>query len=241
MTHAPWATGPQLFRRTFARRCPRLRVEVLEDRAVPSVLYDEAVSGDLSDSQSAPTPLTTALGTNSVLGTVGGATGSQDWLTLHIPTGMQLDSLVLFAYVSADPQGFIGVQQGTTFVGSTFSPESYLGYAHFGTAAANNGPPTNLVGANILPIMADPSSAPGSQGFDPPLAAGDYTFLIQQLGSNTTYRFDFNTSVPLAPDLTIVKTHAGNFTQGDADDTYTITVANGGNAATSGTVTVTDV
>ncbi|HKB04920.1 MAG TPA: cadherin-like domain-containing protein, partial [Gemmataceae bacterium] len=75
----------------------------------------------------------------------------------------------------------------------------------------------------------------------PPLAAGDYTFLIQQLGSATTYRFDFNTSDAPAPDLTIAKTHVGDFTQGDADDTYTINVTNDGNATTSGTVTVTDV
>jgi uncharacterized repeat protein (TIGR01451 family) len=45
-----------------------------------------------------------------------------------------------------------------------------------------------------------------------------------------------------AADLTITKTHAGNFRQGDAADTYTITVSNAGPGATSGSdaVTVTD-
>src|SRR5262245_23544408 len=220
MSRAPWVTGWRYARPSPARR-RRLGIEILEDRAVPSVLYDEAVSGDLSNSGGTPTPLTAALGTNSVLGTVGAPTGSQDWLTLHVPTGMQLGSLVLFAYNSTDDQGFIGVQQGTTFVGGTLNPASYLGYAHFGTGAGNNGPPMNLVGADLLPIMGSPATSPGSQGFTPPLAAGDYTFLIQQLGANTTYRFDFNTAVAPAPDLTVVKTHAGDFTQGDADDTYT--------------------
>src|SRR6202021_2832782 len=42
------------------------------------------------------------------------------------------------------------------------------------------------------------------------------------------------------PDLTIAKTANGTFTQGDAADTYTITVSNAGGASTSGTVTVTD-
>jgi uncharacterized repeat protein (TIGR01451 family) len=42
------------------------------------------------------------------------------------------------------------------------------------------------------------------------------------------------------PDLTITKTHSGNFVQGDAADTYTITVTNSGGATTSGTVTATD-
>jgi uncharacterized protein (TIGR03437 family) len=42
------------------------------------------------------------------------------------------------------------------------------------------------------------------------------------------------------PDLTITKTHNGNFTQGQAGGSYTITVTNSGTASTSGAVTVTD-
>jgi hypothetical protein len=42
------------------------------------------------------------------------------------------------------------------------------------------------------------------------------------------------------PDLTISKTHTGNFTQGQTGATYTITVTNNGSASTGGTVTVTD-
>ena len=42
------------------------------------------------------------------------------------------------------------------------------------------------------------------------------------------------------PDLTITKTHAGNFTQGQVGATYTITVTNSGAGPTVGTVTVVD-
>ncbi|MGC2322347.1 MAG: galactose oxidase-like domain-containing protein [Terriglobales bacterium] len=42
------------------------------------------------------------------------------------------------------------------------------------------------------------------------------------------------------PDLTVSKTHAGNFIQGQTGGSYTITATNSGGAATSGTVTVTD-
>ena len=42
------------------------------------------------------------------------------------------------------------------------------------------------------------------------------------------------------PDLTIAKTHAGNFTQGQTGATYTLTVTNSGTGPTSGTVTVTE-
>lgn len=49
-----------------------------------------------------------------------------------------------------------------------------------------------------------------------------------------------NTTINPVPDLTIAKSHSGNFTQGQVGATYSITVTNSGAAATSGTVTVTD-
>jgi uncharacterized repeat protein (TIGR01451 family) len=48
------------------------------------------------------------------------------------------------------------------------------------------------------------------------------------------------TTINQLPDLTIVKSHSGNFTQGQAGATYSITATNSGSAATSGVVTVTD-
>ena len=42
-------------------------------------------------------------------------------------------------------------------------------------------------------------------------------------------------------DLTITKTHSGNFTQGDTADTYIIGVANVGSLPSSGTITVADI
>ena len=48
-------------------------------------------------------------------------------------------------------------------------------------------------------------------------------------------------TAPLPPsDLTVTKTHTGNFTQGDTDRNYRITVTNSGTGATSGSVSVTD-
>jgi uncharacterized repeat protein (TIGR01451 family) len=48
------------------------------------------------------------------------------------------------------------------------------------------------------------------------------------------------TTINQLPDLTIAKTHTGNFTQGQSNASYTLTVTNNGNSATTGTVTVTD-
>src|SRR6185295_14769883 len=48
------------------------------------------------------------------------------------------------------------------------------------------------------------------------------------------------TTINQLPDLTIAKSHSGNFTQGQVGATYSITATNSGSAATSGTVTVVD-
>ena len=48
------------------------------------------------------------------------------------------------------------------------------------------------------------------------------------------------TPIGRGPDLTITKTHTGNFTQGQTGAVYSLTVTNRGAAATTGTVSVTD-
>jgi hypothetical protein len=174
-----------------------LVITVTSSRA--TVIWNESVNGNLSASQSAPTPFTLAEGTNSIIGTVTGGTDPADWVTLTIPTGLQLSSDVLAAYSSTDQQGFTGVQAGTAFVGNPeTSASAYLGYAHFGTGATNGSlPRTDLVGDDLLPIMGNTADAAGSQGFTPPLPSGSYVFIIQQLGAATNYQFDFGvTAVP---------------------------------------------
>src|SRR5262249_11332926 len=48
------------------------------------------------------------------------------------------------------------------------------------------------------------------------------------------------TTVNQLADMTVAKSHTGNFTQGDVGAMYTITATNSGTGATSGTVTVVD-
>ena len=168
-----------------------------------ATIYDEAVSGDLSNDKGAPTALTLTPGSNSVIGTVNGfapGTDPQDWVSFTIPTGFVMTSYINSKYDSTDPQGFTGFQFGSSFSGDEFVAISYAGYAHFGFAATNpdGTPPVSTVGVNLLPLMTDPSFAPGTTGFTPPLAAGTYTFLIQQGNPVTTgYQFDMTIrSVP---------------------------------------------
>ena len=171
--------------------------------AVPAkaTVYREAVLGDLSNNPAAPTALTLTPGSNSVIGTVNGfppgGTDPQDWVSFTIPTGFVMTSYVNAKYVSSDPQGFTGFQFGSSFSGDVFDPLSYAGYAHFGTGAQNPDgslPPSSTVGVDLLPLMADPSFAPGTSGFTPPLGPGTYTFLIQQ-GDPVTTGYRFNMTV----------------------------------------------
>ncbi|HZZ29119.1 MAG TPA: PEP-CTERM sorting domain-containing protein [Pirellulales bacterium] len=162
--------------------------------------YNESTSTDLSNNQAAPTSFSLTSGTNPVIGNVGAAVGDmQDWIAVSVPSGFQLSSLILHSYISNDVQGFTGFQAGSAFSGNPqTAPSAYEGYTHFGTAAQNGVlAAVNLVGQDLLPVMANPADAPGSQGFTPPLAAGTYTFLVQQSGASTSYEFDFGvTAVP---------------------------------------------
>src|SRR5436305_4065386 len=174
---------------------------VLAAAPAKAIIFDEAVSGDLSNNKAAPTALTLTPGLNSVIGTVAGfppeGTDPQDWVSFTIPAGFVMTSYVNSKYDSTDPQGFTGFQFGSAFLGDEFIEGSYAGYAHFGTAANNpDGNPvsSSTVGVNLLPLMADPSFAPGTTGFTPPLAAGTYTFLIQQ-GNPVTTGYQFNMTV----------------------------------------------
>src|SRR5262249_22608840 len=146
------------------------------------VIHDESVNGDLSNDQANPTHFDLVPGVSRIIGLVDGAADIQDWVSIKVPVGSVMTAYTNSAYTSADVQGFTGFQNGTSFIGSAFTAGNYAGFSHFGTGAQNGSfPAMNLVGVNLLPIMADPLAAPGAQGFTPPLGAGNYTFLIQQL------------------------------------------------------------
>src|SRR4029077_13961349 len=122
-----------------------------------AIIFDETVSGDLSNNQAAPTALTLTPGFNSVIGTVNGFDNGdgQDWVSFTIPTGFVMISYVNARYNSSDDQGFTGFQFGSSFPGgvdSEFNAANYAGYAHFGTEANNpNDNPTSssTVGVNL--------------------------------------------------------------------------------------------
>ncbi len=63
---------------------------------------------------------------------------------------------------------------------------------------------------------------------------------VNTANDNASDITNINPTGVTAPDMTIAKSHTGNFTQGQTGATYNLTVTNSGNAATSGVVTITD-
>ncbi|HEV3416857.1 MAG TPA: PEP-CTERM sorting domain-containing protein [Pirellulales bacterium] len=178
---------------------------VLSAAPALAVIYNEGVSGDLSNNQLAPTPLTLSAGSNSITGTVGGS-DNRDWVALTVPAGMKMTSYVNSSYAGTDLQGFTGFRFGSTFPGDPMSAGSYAGYSHFGLGATNgsgangvnNGNALTTVGVDLFSAKYMPNNnasggtAAGSTGFTPPLGPGTYTFLIQQDGTNISYQFTMN-------------------------------------------------
>ena len=124
-----------------------------------------------------------------------------------------------------------------TPAGTTFSSASGTGWT------CTNGAGTTVCTSTQF-VAPGGSLPPISLVFNIPISAlSGYTNTANVSGggeSNTANNSAFDTTVVLAPaDLTISKSHAGNFTAGN-QGVYGITVTNVGTASTSGTVTVTD-
>lgn len=156
--------------------------------ASAAVIYDEAIDGDFSGDRSNPTSLGTLdMGTHSLTAT--SLAGDLEYVTFTIPAGRALGSLNLTGFVGLDDVGFLAIQSGSVF---TVTPAEaagdvsvLLGYTHFGSGGLAG---TAVVGTDILDELG---SGPGSTGFTPPLAAGNYTLWIQQTQATpTTYSLD---------------------------------------------------
>jgi hypothetical protein len=159
-----------------------------------AIIYNEAVSGDLSNSGLAPTPVAVSLGSNQILGTTGrtGTVVDRDYFTFTIPFGMELMSIVeLAGTTTGGPVSFIGLQAGNqvTLPTDATTATGLLGWWHYSTADINT---------DILSKMAIPVN--GSSGFTPPLPAGTYAVWIQDFAAGTfDYGFDLHVTTTPEP------------------------------------------
>jgi uncharacterized repeat protein (TIGR01451 family) len=124
----------------------------------------------------------------------------------------------------------VAITANTTYIAAYFST---TGYAYDGSYFTNSG----VDNAPVHALRSGVSGANGVYAYGgtpqfPASSAGDANYWADVVFSTI--------SSPAAPDLTISKSHSGNFTQGQTGATYSLTVTNSGTAATTGTVTVTD-
>ena len=164
--------------------------------------WNEAVDGDLSGDGLVPSAVALSAGPTTVTGTTGRASAGglidRDYFTIVVPAGHVLDSLILQEGVTVVGGGsFIGLMAGPAF---TVPPTTGSAAGLLGWTVYSDG----NVGSNLLSAMS--IGALGSSGFDLPLAAGAYSFWVQDNGVGVaTYSFEINVSavpeLPPAPAL----------------------------------------
>lgn len=148
--------------------------------------YFESVRGDISNDRLAPTVLRMTPGDNLVSGLFGPSDEpgipDRDYLSIIVPEGHSLASIVLVGADIGGSVSFIGVQSGPviTVPYTTTDPSPLLGWTHFSDGALGN---------NILP---DIGAGFGAIGFTGELPAGVYTFWIMELDLSRAHGYDFN-------------------------------------------------
>lgn len=143
---------------------------------VPSVhaalFYDEAVSGDLSNLGSTPTPLAFTVGANRVVGTMGGPPGGDpDIITFTLRPGQRLTSIFMAPLDPAE-RSFYAIAAGSSInmTDGTSHLGNFLTY-HYG----------EILGELAL------GGEFGGMGFTAPLGSGTYTTWIQELSTRVDY------------------------------------------------------
>jgi hypothetical protein len=160
-----------------------------------NIIWNEGVSGDLSNNGLAPTVLTVSPGANDVYGTTGkdATTGTidRDYFTFTVPQGLELTAITVLPgteTLGTLGESFIGIESGSQVTVSTAATTAagLLGWDHYGAAD---------IGVDILPLMG--ASDLGSTGFTGWLPAGTYSFWVQEASvGSVNYGFDFTVATP---------------------------------------------
>ena len=150
--------------------------------------YDESVDGDLSNDRLSTTMITLDAASNPVSGSVTAQTLQspldRDYFSVTVPAGRSLTQIQFERYESSNPRAFIGMLAGSVFSIDPDNPttDGLLGYLHIGEQAI----PSD--------ILDDLRGSFGPTRFQSPLAAGTYSFWVNQTeAALTEYTFNFVT------------------------------------------------
>lgn len=164
-------------------------------------------------------------------------------LLLVGPTGAQLIAL-------SDVGGTISTSNVTLTLDDTAAsllPDG--GPLATGTFRPTNVNPNGLTDTFPAPAPTAPFASPAPAGTASLTSAfagtdpnGPWSLYLvnDSLGAGGSLAAGACLTFALAPDVSLTKSHVGDFVQGEAGATYTLTVSNVGAVATTGTVTVTD-
>ena len=156
--------------------------------------YNEAVSGDFSNSGLTPTSLGNLTpGSNEMFGTTGRGTAGmdRDYFTFTVPTGYEWTSMTeLPGTASGGSVSFLAIQAGNkvTVSPNASSAAGLLGWTHYGPGDINT---------DLLPRIGIASN--GSSGFTAPLGSGNYSLWIQDFNPGAFsygFRFGVQAAVP---------------------------------------------
>lgn len=141
--------------------------------------YNENLSGDLSNLNTAPDVLALVGGQNTITATQ--SSSDTDYFTFTVPNGYHLSQIVVDDYQSSDDAGFIGIVNGSTFPtdAANTNASDLLGGLVYGVSNR---------GSDILSNMG---TLNGAQGFAGSLPAGDYTVWLNQTGAASETSLNF--------------------------------------------------
>jgi len=174
-----------------------------------------------------------------------GAVGSTPW-TSFVTSTKQVQSKTGYAFFTALPNNLGWVLRSKVDGQTPASPA----FISFSPASGPVASAVTLAGANLDTvtnvtfngtIASYNIDSPTQISAIVPAGASSGPIIVRGLGGNSAGPSNFTLSSGGGPDLTLTTTHAGNFTQGDTADTYTITVTNVGTSMTVGTVSVTNI
>jgi PEP-CTERM motif len=161
-------------------------------------VYNESGSGDLSGSGTTPTIVTVSAGSNDIFGSTGrddSGVVDRDYFTINVPAGLGLRSIIVLPGTAGGPPmliSFIGIQAGSqvTVPTNAANAAGLLGFYLYGATDINT---------DILPATGTAGNS--SDGFVPPLGAGNYAFWIQE-GATGSFPYGFSLVVAKVPEPT---------------------------------------
>jgi len=170
---------------------PVFALAALSSPATAAITFNEAIGGDLSNNNLAPTnigPL--GLGVSVISGRSGlpvNATPGDpelqadiDYATFTIAPGQRIDRLEVLISDVGGAFSFIGIERGpqVSVPYDTVDASTLLGWYHYGSAD---------------------SASPGAIGFDGTLGPGTYTLWIMELDRSRQYDYSFGIRVIPTP------------------------------------------